>query len=482
MESRFSGFEFRWLALCAALALGEACGLAAASFASAWPVAAVAAVLVALYGFGFDVRGWRYPAVALAGLALALLAAERRAEALESAWFGAGPHVLRVEVDGAAPARRGRGGRVSFAGAAGPIPVRVFFDAPEDFPLPRPGEVWECAGWLSLSPSERDRGRYAFWARGKGSYARRAAAAPGGRLRGSLAAARADLSRRVGIGLGHDPSSAALNRAILLGERSQIDRATRSDFVAAGTIHVFAISGLHVMVVARVLATLLTLACVPCRLMAFALLPALWLYVAMIGAPPSAVRAAAMAGFYFSAPLFWRRPDGLVAWSLTFLAVYAADPWRIVDVGCALSFAVMLSLVVFGLLARQNCRGAAGVAGTTLAAWAAGAPIAAAVFGRVTPGGLVSNLVLAFVAGCDVAAGVVGVAASFVSETLAAHVNNFAALATRLMVGVSKAVASVPGANFEVAPWSPWQCLGWYLALGLAAWLWRRSRSGFWCR
>ena len=86
------------------------------------------------------------------------------------------------------------------------------------------------------------------------------------------------------------------------------------------------------------------------------LVPVLWLYVALTGGSPSAVRAAAMASLKFLAPLFWRREDGLVAWSLTFLAVYALDPLMFFDVGCALSFAVMLGLVFWGRFAREFVR------------------------------------------------------------------------------------------------------------------------------
>lgn len=482
MENSCVNHEFRWLAFCAAFALGEALGLAGGCFAPAWPAAAISAALAALYGFGLALRGWRYAAAGLVGLALALQAAERKSAALEAATAGPGPHAISVVVDGEPGARPAKGGgvSVSFPASLGPAKLRVAYSAPAGVELPRPGETWECAGWLARGPCGRSPRRM-FWARGAGSYAR-LVSRPHGSLRPALARARADLSRRVGIGLEHDPASAAVIRAILLGERSGIDKATRGDFVAAGTIHVFAVSGLHVMVVAKVLEVALALLFVPCRLRPLALLPTLWLYAAMIGAPPSAVRAASMASLYFAAPLFWRRPDGVVSWALTFLGVHALDPFRLADVGCGLSFAVMLALVLWGRLARHFRRGLADLAGVTFVAWAAGAPIAAHVFGRVTPGGLVSNLALAAVAGIDVAASALGVLASFASETLAAHVNNFAALATRVMVGVSKAVAHLPGANFEVEPWPLWLCLGWYVALGLAAWLWKRRRSGFWCR
>ena len=204
---------------------------------------------------------------------------------------------------------------------------------------------------------------------------------------------------------------------------------------------------------------------VPLRAAGVLALPALWGYVLLAGAPPSAVRAAAMASFSFVAPVFWRRPDGLLAWAVTFLAVYGSDPARMTDVGCGLSFAVMLALVLWNRVAVSlGLAGPVAALGLTFAAWAAGVPLAARVFGRVTPGALAANLAVVPAASGSVAAGALGVLASFVSTPLAAHVNNAAALFTRAMTGISRAVAAIPGASVEVAPWPLWACALWYAA------------------
>lgn len=281
----------------------------------------------------------------------------------------------------------------------------------------------------------------------------------------SAAPIRRELSRRVAIGLGRERDIVALNRAILLGERRRLPPDMRRTFVESGTMHVFAISGLHVMAVAGLLYWLLRMAFVPLRVAGAAAVPILWAYVWIVGLPPSAVRAATMATFYYAAPLFWRRPDGMKAWAVTFFIVYLGDPTKICDVGCALSFTVMLAILLAlecgkalgGAWAQSLC--------VTVAAWAAGVPIAAHVFGRVTPGGLLANLALLPSAAVTVVAGALGLMASFVSETVAAHFNNLAALFTKAMVGVAAVVARLPGANLETGSWPTWACLVWYAAL-----------------
>jgi len=277
--------------------------------------------------------------------------------------------------------------------------------------------------------------------------------------------ARRMLARRVGVGLDRKRETAVLNRAILLGERNRIPSATKRVFGESGTMHVFAISGLHVMVVAKTLVVVLALLFVPVRWAGLLSLPVLWCYVHLIGMTPSAVRAALMASLYFCAPAFWRRSDALRAWCLTFWLMHVVKPHSIVDVGSLLSFAVMLALVLGGRIARAFASETARWLFLTAVAWAAGTPIAAHAFGRVTPGGLVANLVLISTATYSVAAGAIGVIVSFVSTSVAAYVNNLSALFTEAMVAIAHVVSKLPASNFEGEPWSLGTCAAWYVGL-----------------
>ena len=275
-----------------------------------------------------------------------------------------------------------------------------------------------------------------------------------------------DLARRVGIGLDDDRETVSLSRAILLGERRRLPYRTKRLFVESGTMHVFAISGLHVMAIAKLLTIGLGLLLIPIRFAGLLSVPLLWGYVMLIGGAPSAVRAAMMATIMEIAPVFWCRANGLRAWELTFLLVHVCNPLLIANVGNALSFAVMLAIVVVGDFAKSMPKWRQALL-VTLAAWAAGVPISAHVFGRVTPGGMVANLVLIATAKATVVAGALGVGVSYLSETVAAHANNFTALGVKAMVLVAEAVSRLPGANFETMPWSVFTCVEWYVALVL---------------
>jgi ComEC/Rec2-related protein len=274
---------------------------------------------------------------------------------------------------------------------------------------------------------------------------------------------RKNLSRRAGIGLERSSQAADLNRAILLGERRRLPRSTRQAFIEAGTMHIFAISGLHVMIIAFLLRLLMRFTFVSARLAGPLSLPALWLYVAATGSPPSAVRAAAMASIHFSSSIFLRRPNATVSWSLTFLAVGLLSPGSIFEAGCLLSFAVTLAII---LASRHLCNGGGFKSMLTVsaAAWIAGTPIAAHFFGRVTPGGFFANLLIMPMATLNVICGALGIITSFFSRWLALHLNNLSALVADNMKTLSFITAEIPFASWETRKWTVAECLMWYAA------------------
>ena len=466
----FTGVERKWLLACAAVACGEAIGLNLGGWGALWPCAAMLAAAFALLP-GNRTAGLCCTLLFL-GTALAMHSVVERRNLLREAESG----LYRAEVKvGKVSSQRAKDGRTihSFKTDIGGVRARVVIDK-DGVEAPQPGETWVCEGWLKrLDVDDLTRERL-FWVTGRPASARRLR--PASAVARFFTALRENLSRRVAIGLGHDPMAVTLNRAILLGERAEMPPDVRSVFQSAGMVHVFAISGLHVMIVAQVI--LFLFVWLPYRTARMIAIPLLWFYVLLAGSAPSAVRAAAMASLYFAAPVFWRQPNSVVAWSATFLAVHLCSPVLLANAGCLLSFAVMLSLV----LASRAAHGLEGWRSRlvfALTAWAAGVPIVAHTFAHVTPGGLLANLVLIPAAEVSVWSGILGILASCVWTPLAAHLNNLSALFTNAMVLVSRAVAALPGADLAVGRWTAWQCAAWYaeIALGLLlAYLIRRRR------
>lgn len=152
-----------------------------------------------------------------------------------------------------------------------------------------------------------------------------------------------------GIGLGRDETH--IGKALLLGDRTGIDPDLHTAYKKAGVLHLLAISGLHIGVLATFLFTCLS----PVKHFRFgkALQPILglsflWGYALITGFSPSVVRAVVLYSFVALA-LYLERPGHTLhflglAWIFMLTVI---DPNWLLQVGFQLSFAAVAAIVVF---------------------------------------------------------------------------------------------------------------------------------------
>ncbi len=273
------------------------------------------------------------------------------------------------------------------------------------------------------------------------------------------AAVRDEIKRQAATileaGLAEHPALAGALRAMLLGERHELTDDAKALFVRSGTMHLFAISGLHIGVIATALYLLLRIGRL--RPLAIFLIGAalLWFYVDLIGRPPSAVRAWLMITCYQAARV-WRTPGNpLASIAASALLVLLLDPMQLFSAGFQMSYAVVFALLIHGLPLGEHWNslirpwrdipnatlqtwqrvGQAMITRTLQAAaltWTAsliGLITSVAFFGWFTPLAFYANVLLVPLAGLVVAGGftaiVVGLAGSM---TLALVFNHAAAL------------------------------------------------------
>jgi competence protein ComEC len=109
------------------------------------------------------------------------------------------------------------------------------------------------------------------------------------------------------LGYGLRPREEAVVRGMVLGDFSRLPEEVEEAFRRSGITHVLAISGQHVAVLAAIIYVVLRLFAVPMLFRNPATLGLVWLYIFVAGAPPSAIRAGAVATFVLAAPLFGRQ-------------------------------------------------------------------------------------------------------------------------------------------------------------------------------
>lgn len=287
--------------------------------------------------------------------------------------------------------------------------------------------------------------------------------APGARLRTVLAEASESLYG----------ARAGLVDALVLGRRGGIDPGLQQRFADAGLVHLLSISGFHVGLITAwvfLIARLLRLG----RSQAFVVAAiASTVYVAFLGWPAPATRAAALAGIMALCRVRQRHVHADSVLAATCLIVLLLDPWAILDLGGWLSATALWGASRFSrwtdaALGRNfGWRTLGGSIGATLAT----APITAAVLGTVALAGLALNFVAIPIA----AVAVPGVLASLIfypfSVSLSKAFAAGAGFSLHLLELSAVAGAGIPGGHRAVEPGNPFSAIPWIVTLGFALWV-----------
>lgn len=145
-----------------------------------------------------------------------------------------------------------------------------------------------------------------------------------------------------------DTYSAAMMKAILIGDSISLEKVWTEDFRRTGTFHALVISGVHVTVLAGVLLFLLRLCSLP-QIPALAITAlGAWLYALVSGMSAPVVRAAAGFTLFLVARFFFRRTRILNLLAAIAIAYLLWDPDQLWDASFQLSF---LSVAALGALA-----------------------------------------------------------------------------------------------------------------------------------
>ncbi len=224
--------------------------------------------------------------------------------------------------------------------------------------------------------------------------------------------------------------------AMLLGKRHVLEDSQRDAFTRTGTLHLFAISGLHIGVIAFALHSILTLARTPPLPAAMIGLGLLLFYVEVTGGAPSAVRAYIMVAFFWSSSLFARPGNPVSALGCSAVCVLLLFPHQLWNAGFQLSYTVVTAILLLGIpisehwkarcrlfgwlpandLSRthrviEDCLGFFLVtAAVSLTATLASSPLSIHYFNVFAPGAVVLNIILVSLASLVISAGMLALA------------------------------------------------------------------------
>ncbi len=184
--------------------------------------------------------------------------------------------------------------------------------------------------------------------------------------------------------------AAGVCMALLLGDRSALDARDRELLAASGLIHLLAVSGFNVAVLAGAILLLPRVAGRGRRVAAGLAVLVILLYLLLNRHESSVVRAVVMAALVITGSIVWRKADPLNAAGAACLLILCGSPWHALDPGFQLTFLASLALIT------GRGRRPATIAGEawrmSLAATLATLPVVAFHFNRITPAAVLANM------------------------------------------------------------------------------------------
>ncbi len=190
--------------------------------------------------------------------------------------------------------------------------------------------------------------------------------------------------------------------AVVSGNKSYLSPVQREAFIASGSMHLMAVSGLHVGFIFLIFNTLFSLAGNKVRIIRTVLIIMIvWLYSIITGFSPSAIRASVMITVMLISKLMYRKFISLNSLCIAALITLSISPESLFELGFQLSYLAMLSIIfIFPSLKSSFVSGNKiisylwSVIALSVACQIATFPVIAYNFGYITPYFLISNIMM----------------------------------------------------------------------------------------
>jgi ComEC/Rec2-related protein len=299
--------------------------------------------------------------------------------------------------------------------------------------------------------------------------------APGSGFSVLRAAARSRewMQRILSRDLEDSPDVVGLICGTALGLRHQTRDDIEEPFQQTGTLHLFAVAGLHVGIVARLLWTLAMVMRLPRKAATALIIPLLFFYAAITGLHTASVRAAVMSALLLGGIFFDRKVLALNSLAAAAFLILLFDSNQLFTSGFQLSFAVVGAIILLAdpmfvrferivapdpflpppLLSRMQRiyatmgRGLARGASVSLAAWIGSLALIYWYFYLITPISLLANLVVVPIAYFVLALAMLSLIAAPLSSGLSIVFNNANWLMSHAVLYLVNLFALLPGGH-----------------------------------
>ncbi len=250
--------------------------------------------------------------------------------------------------------------------------------------------------------------------------------------------------------------AASVVQALLLANDDSLPESLKEHFRITGLSHLLAISGSNISLLAGVLVGILYFFPLSPLVRTIVLALFLWIYMALLDWPISAVRAAFFWTFALLAlrlHLLMSLPNILL---LTLVFMTSLQPGLTSDISFQLSVSAVIGIYVMLFLSKRYLvrspawvKVGAGALVLTLGATLMTLPVSIYHFGTLSLIGVLANLLVAPIVGVQMVTALFAVLLSFVSPALALLPSFIVQLTVRWMEIVSSSLARIPGVYWE---------------------------------
>src|SRR5438270_3058937 len=278
-------------------------------------------------------------------------------------------------------------------------------------------------------------------------------------------------------GLDDSPQVQNFLSGIALGLRHQTPEDIEEPFQQTGTLHLFAVAGLHVGIVARLLWILAMMVRLSRKWATALIIPLLLFYAAITGLHVSSIRAAVMSSILLGGFFFERKVFVMNSLAAAAFLLLCWNTNEVFAAGFQLSFAVVSGIILladplsnwlrgFGatdpFLPRNLVSGSRRALGTgyawicrggsvSLAAWLGSLPLIFWYFHLVTPSSLFANLLVVPIAFFILAIALLSLVAAPIASGLSLIFNNANWSLASAVIAFVQWFAQLPGSHYYVA-------------------------------
>jgi competence protein ComEC len=271
----------------------------------------------------------------------------------------------------------------------------------------------------------------------------------------------------------HSKETSSLLRGLILADRKEIDKETKTQFINSGVVHVLAVSGLHVGFIALIFMVLFGRFNLYLR--SIFTIAGLLGFMFITGVPPSVFRATVMAVVIIAAFLTNRSTNIFNSLAIAALIILIMNPEEIYSPGFQLSFSAVIAIgIIYPMISRaiSNLKIKSKIVryvllfiAVSLAAQIGTLPFTLIYFGKLSVIALIVNLAVIPIIGIIISLAVTTLFLSTILPSLASYYAAANDFVTNILLTIIEFAGELSYSHIRIPGYSIYDAIIFYLFL-----------------